>query len=135
MYRRRALIKKIKLLGKLIHAPERLLDGYEKPNQYAQPYIEIKFPFYYLIISENGREVKRQRFLNAERLLYAVFEIITFDMALQYELMHRVPLQDSRRVLFFYQLKLMEKLSAKWHKQLQNKIAGIVTLHPYQDGL
>lgn len=133
MYTYRSLIEKIKLLGETIDAPKRLLDGFEKQNQYAQPYIEYKFPFYYLITSENGRELERQKFQDADMLLYSVFEKITFEMALEYEVMHRIPLQDTRRLLFSHQLKLMEKLSLKWKNQLQNKIIEIVKHNPYQD--
>ena len=135
MYTQRALIEKIKILGKIIDAPEKLLDGFEKRNQYAQPYIEAKFPFYYLITSENGKEMKRQQFKDADTLLYIVFEKITFDMALQYELIHRIPFQDSRRLLFSHQLKLMEKLSPEWKNVLQNRITEIIKRNPYQDGL
>lgn len=135
MYTHRALIEKIKLLGEVINAPERLLDGFEKQNQYAQPYIECKFPFYYLITSENGKELERQKFQDADMLLYSVFEKITFEMALEYEVMHRIQNQDSRRLLFIHQLKLMEKLSPKWKNQLQNKILEIVKCNPYQDDL
>jgi len=68
-------------------------------------------------------------------LLYIVFEKITFDMALQYELIHRIPFQDSRRLLFSHQLKLMEKLSPEWKNVLQNRITEIIKRNPYQDGL
>ena len=37
--------------------------------------IEIKFPFYYLITSENGRELEKQKFQDVDMLLYIVFEI------------------------------------------------------------
>ena len=135
MYTHRSLIEKIKLLGKVIDAPERLLDGLTKQNQYAQPYIECKFPFYYLITSENGRELERLKFRDVDMLLCSIFEKITFEMALEYEVMHRIPTQDSRRLLFSHQLKLMEKLSPKWRNQLQNKIFETVKRNPYQDGL
>ena len=62
-----------------------------------------------------------------------VFEKITFEMALEYEVAHRIPKQDSRRLLFSYQLKLMNKLSLKWRNQLQKKIVEIVKRNPYQD--
>ena len=133
MYTQNSLIEKIKHLGKVIDAPEKLLDGFEKQNQYAQPYIEYKFPFYYLITSENGRELERRKFHDVDMLLYNVFEKITFEMALEYEVAHRIPKQDSRRLLFSYQLKLMNKLSLKWRNQLQKKIVEIVKRNPYQD--
>ena len=135
MYTHRSLIEKIKLLGEVIDAPKRLLDGFGKQNQYAHPYIECKFPFYYLITSENGKELERQKFQDADMLLYSVFEKITFEMALEYEVTHRIQNQDSRRLLFIHQLKLMEKLSPKWKNQLQNKIVEIVNRNPYQDDL
>jgi len=135
MYTYSELNNKIKLLGKTIDVPEKLLVGFGQKNQYAQPYIEIKFPFYYLVVSEKGRELDRQKFLNVDTLLYAVFEKITFEMALHYEVIHRVPFQDCRRVLFSYQLNLMEKLSLKWKKQLQSKIIDILKCNPYQDDM
>lgn len=135
MYTHRYVINKVKLLGEVIDAPERLLDGFKKRNQYAQPYIECKPPFYYLVTIENGKELERQKFLDADMLLYSVFEKITFEMALEYEVIHRIPTQDSRRLLFSHQLELMEKLSPKWKKRLQNKIFEIVKRNPYQDDL
>lgn len=135
MYSYSELKKKIEILGKIIDAPSRLFPELGQKDQFAKPYIEIKFPFYYLVISENGRELDRQKFLHTDMLLYAVFEKITFEMSLQYEVAHRVPSQDFRRVLFSHQLELMEKLSPEWREQRQNRIIDILNRHPYQDNV
>lgn len=133
MYTYNVIINKINSLAKKINVPKTLLDSLQRQNQYAQPYIEIKFPFYYLVVSENGREIKRQKFKNAEGLMFAVFEELTFVMAIQYELMHRVMGKDSRRIIFSYQLELMEKISIKWKDILQVKINQILRDNPYND--
>lgn len=135
MYVFGALRKKIERLGKIIDAPENLLSGWEKKNQFARPYIELQFPFYYLVICENGREIERQRFPKVDMLLFAIFEIITFEMAIKYEAEHRILGQDCRRVLFSYQLELMGKLSSKWEKQLQDKFIRVLKRNSYHDNL
>jgi hypothetical protein len=63
-----------------------------------------------------------------------VFEDITFFLAGQFELSHRKPLEDSRRIMFARQIELLEMLSADWAQRCASRHAIILTAHPFRDG-
>jgi hypothetical protein len=56
---------------------------------------------------ERGNELERRTTSVQEQLFYWIFNSITFSMVCEYELHNRVPNQDSRKLLFKKQIKLM----------------------------
>ena len=133
MYSYSSLEKKAKTLASIINAPERLLPQFGQSNQAACPFVLISFPYFYLVVSENGTIIEKKKFLTEDMLLYSIFERITFNMAMEYEVVHRAPNQDFRRILFSYQLVLMQRLSDAWKKRLQEKIDDILCTNPFSD--
>ena len=124
---------RMKKLASQINTPLELLPAIGVENHSGKPYIRIFFPAYYLIAFDNGINVYKKRFFNIDDLLYEVFEQVTFDMALQYELKNRILGQDFRRLAFEYQLELMRQLSSQWYNNLSMKIEAILEKYPYND--
>jgi len=71
--------------------------------------------------------------LDEDELLYWIFEGITFGMAGRYELQHRVPYQDFRRILFEHQLELIAKLNTKWKERREFEQKETLSRHPFHD--
>ena len=88
---------------------------------------------YRLISRERGQEVDHRLTLDEDELMYWIFSGITWGMALKYELRHRIPDQDSRRMWFGYQCELLEKLSPAWGIRRKREQAEILARAPYRD--
>ncbi|MSP95220.1 MAG: hypothetical protein EXR00_08110 [Alphaproteobacteria bacterium] len=67
--------------------------------------------------------------------LYWIFKGVTFSIAMQYEMNHRISGEDFRRQLLKYQLELMEHLSPAWRLRLEVEIADVLRNHPFRDDL
>ena len=88
---------------------------------------------YHYIETERGKPVKKIDCNSIEDILYYIFEDITFSLALNYELEHRRANEDSLRLLFDKQLKLLNRISADYANKYQCKIDEILKKHPYKD--
>ena len=88
---------------------------------------------YHYIETERGKPVKKIDCNSIEDILYYIFEDITFSLALNYELEHRRANEDSRRLLFDKQLKLLNRISADYANKYQCEIDEILKKHPYKD--
>lgn len=62
-----------------------------------------------------------------------VFEPVTFFLACDYELKHRIEDQDCRRAIFPRQIELMSRLGPVYQHQVSAKIAEVLSTHPYDD--
>jgi hypothetical protein len=58
---------------------------------------------------------------------------VTFDMALKFELAHRHPTEDCRRLLFRTQEDLLQRLNPAWADDLRRKHEDILRRHPFRD--
>ena len=83
-----------------IDVPQSLLPTYGRSIDGAHPHIEVDARGYHYVIVERGQENSRVTTVELEELLFEVFEDITFSIACQYELKHRIEGQDFRRLLF-----------------------------------
>lgn len=126
------LQKKMKKLGNIIGVPLEKYPNLEQSND-AHPYIEIHGNHFWFIIKERDIVCIKKEFNTMEELLFEVFDNITFSMAMDYELEHRIDGQDCRRLIFEHQLDLMGKLNVQWKDKLQKKIHTILLEHPYND--
>jgi len=72
---------KIREFAAIIHAPEEFIPTFGFSNQTGLPHIEINDGHYTLIVSENGKELSRERFDDPDELLFKVLHDISFSMA------------------------------------------------------
>lgn len=100
---------------------------------FGDPHIEIDDGGYHYVIWERGTEHERRTTEELDELLYWLMDNITFQMALEYELHHRVPNQDFRRLLFETQLKLLNRINSDFHKRKEEEINIILIDTPYND--
>ncbi|MPM63715.1 hypothetical protein SDC9_110597 [bioreactor metagenome] len=68
-------------------------------------------------------------------LSYWIFNDQVFNMALSYELKHRIKGKDPRRLIFDKELQLFEAIGENYKKKAENDINIILNGAPYQDQL
>ena len=105
-------------LAEKINVPQCHFPTYGYSNDGAQPHIEVDIngQLYYVIV-ERGEELRRDVALDTDDLLYRIFADITFSMAVDYEVNHRVKEEDFRRQMFAKQEELLGKLNDNWSKK------------------
>ena len=128
--------QQIAAMAAKINAPGKYLPTYQTSIDGAHPHIEIDAAgAYHLICVERGQEVNHQTTKDADELLYWVFSGVTFSMACDYELKHRVPGKDFRRLLFSYQEELLGSLSPAWREREHAEHAKFLLTDPLDDSL
>ena len=80
-----------------------------RPLHDGSPHVEVLDGLYY-VVTERGEELQRRSTHEADELLYWLLQGVTFSLACDFELRHRVPGQDFRRILFTKQLELLRGL-------------------------
>jgi hypothetical protein len=127
------LRERVAALARRIGAPSNLLPTYASSEDFARPHIETDLRGYHYVVVERGTELSRSTTRVLDELLYWVFRDVTFSMACSFELAHRQPMQDSRRILFAHNLQLLESLSPTWRATREAALASVLRSHPYRD--
>ncbi|MAG93892.1 MAG: hypothetical protein CMJ48_09105 [Planctomycetaceae bacterium] len=123
----------MKTLSRVIDAPSSLSVVPSVSDGFGAPHVEITDSEYHYVVAERGIECERRRTSNIDELLYWILGSITFDMACTYELSHRNPTKDFRRLLFAHQLELVRKLDSGWAERRSGEIDAILAKHPFDD--
>jgi len=83
---------------------------------------------YHFIVNGNQSSTE-----NLEEFLYLVFQEMTKQMGHIYEVEHRNPKLDSRRIAFQRQLEILENLNEEWKKRREKEIEELLHWYPYND--
>ncbi|MDB5974396.1 MAG: immunity 38 family protein [Nevskia sp.] len=121
----------VERLAQLISARADQLPTYGTSEGSGRPHVESFASGYYYVVAERGTEHSRTPLPHKEELLYWIFRDVSFSVASEYELKHRIPGQDSRRILFAKNLELLEKLNPQWREREALRQDGILMHHPY----
>ncbi|HEX5838149.1 MAG TPA: Imm63 family immunity protein [Anaerolineales bacterium] len=124
---------RVKKLAEVIEAPVETLPTFGHSEQSGRPHIEVDSNGYHYVIAERGQELERHTTPDIDELLYYTLRWITFGLAVKYELDHRIPGQDVRRVLFAYQEDLLSQLSPAWGERRKHEHEQILQKHPFDD--
>lgn len=100
--------------ARLIHPKAYYLPTYGRSEDLARPHIESAPQGMSYVIVERGNEMQRHTTTELDTLLYWIFRDITFSMAVDHEIAHRIDEQDFRIVLFQHQLVLLQVLRPEW---------------------
>lgn len=96
-------------------------------------HVEVDSRGYHLVSIERGQELSRHTTNDLDDLLYHIFASVTFSLASDYELAHRVESQDFRRILFQKQFELLSRLSPQWGERGRGDIQGTLRKYPFDD--
>ena len=89
---------------------------------------------YRYITAERGTIYRDEGAADLHRFLYYPLQDITHYIAGQYELDHRQPDQDFRRILFAKQLELLAAAHPDYAAWRKAEIDTVLQQHPYRDG-
>jgi hypothetical protein len=124
---------RVKKLAEVIDAPAETLPTFGRSEQSGRPHIEVDSRGYHYVIGERGQELERHTASDIDELLYLIFQWITFELAIRYELDHRIHGQDVRRILFERQENLLSRLSPAWGERRKQEHEEILRKHPFND--
>ena len=121
-------------LAEKIDAPKYLLPTYGYSKDGAQPHVEVdKNGQLYYVVVERGEELRRDFALDTDDLLYRIFADVTFSMAVDFEVKHRIEGEDFRRQMFAKQEELLELLNDNWKHREEKDHQWILKSHPFED--
>lgn len=115
--------------------PVRSINLCTAPIGDGTPYISFENKEYNYIYSERGYEFSRKVTRSIDELLYwIVFDFVS-EIAFEYELKHRIPGRDGRRMAFPMMINLMGIMNNEWRVKVQKEINEILSNAPYDDSL
>ncbi|MFZ1700139.1 MAG: Imm63 family immunity protein [Pyrinomonadaceae bacterium] len=96
-------------------------------------YVEFVDGEYHFIATERGVEISHQTTTDLTEILYWLISDLTFWLAVQFELKHRVDGQDCRRIMFEHWQKLMDRIEQRMAARLKDHIAKTLAANPFID--
>jgi hypothetical protein len=125
--------QEIDRLAAQVGASGYLLPTYGSTDDGARPHIEIDSREYHYVVVERGQELKRISTEDVNELLFHVFVNVAFNLAVDYEVKHRIEGQDCRRLGFRRQIELLSALSKDWSDREARTHEQILGEYPFDD--
>ncbi|MEW5941063.1 MAG: Imm63 family immunity protein [Chloroflexota bacterium] len=122
-------------LARKIGAPAEFFPTFGTSRHDGTPHIEIDSNTYYYLAYERDTVVVRHKTTRLPRLLYWIFEGITFQMGLAYARLHKDPQIIPNSIAYQHQLELLETLHMQWRELREQEHAEILERQAYQDDL
>ena len=94
-------------VARRLRAPTAHVHFATTPHHDGSPHVERNSDAYCYVVTERGREFERRRTPDPDELLYWLVSDLTWAMACEYELRHRIADEDCRRLLFQKQLQCL----------------------------
>jgi hypothetical protein len=125
---------RVRELARQVSAPERLLPTFGHSEDGARPHVEVDRDgrLHYVVV-ERGSELERRTTLELDDLLWQIFQYVTFSMASEFEVKHRIPHEDCRRLIFAKQIELLGMLAPEWANRERANHKTILEHHPFDD--
>ena len=99
----------------------------------ATPCIRIDRGWFYYFARDRDVITVKKKTHDINKLLYWVFDGITSEMRLQYQIDNRIKGKDTRRQLFPYQLNLLKQLDENWYIKKKRYFKKILRVAPFED--
>ncbi|WP_050716253.1 MULTISPECIES: Imm63 family immunity protein [Ottowia] len=125
--------QQIKAYGAMIDAPPQMLTVFDQPQGDGTPFVVVDEGGYRYIFEERGMIFEERKTKDGEQLLYWIMEIIISNMAYSYELEHRDPQRDPRRIAFAKELELFGIINKSWRQLKKSKLDEILKNNPFDD--
>jgi hypothetical protein len=104
------------------------------PQHDGSPHVERAGDGFRYVVTERGQELDRRTTGDPDELLYWLVSDLTWAIASDYELAHRAPDRDSRRLLFQKHLELLAKVNSEWSRRKRAEYDRVLAEHPFRDG-
>jgi len=126
---------RVRDLAKQINGKPELLPTFGSSDDFGRPHIEVRENAYHYIVLERGQKVSYLTTNELDELLYWIFRDITSQMGYSYELAHRNPKQDFRRIAFAHSQELLNKLDPVWKTRRGTELSETLEKYPYKDNM
>ncbi len=123
----------VRSLAHTLGARSTMFPTFGASEQSGRPHVESSRGRFDLVVCERGTEFARTSTQDPNLLLYWIFTGITYQMASDFELAHRKPRTDNRRLMFSKQEAFMALLDDTWSQRLAAEHAAILKEHPFDD--
>lgn len=118
-----------------IDAPPGALPTFGQTEDGARPHVEVDGLVFHYVVVDRGQELLRESFAVLDDLLGRIFQDVTFQMAVDFEVKNRHPDQDCRRQMFAKQLELLNALNPEWAERQRAQLDRVLSEHPFSDSL
>jgi hypothetical protein len=122
-------------LAKKIDAPVEFFPIFGMSNHEGTPFIEIDGNTYYYMAYDRDAVIMRRKTTRLPRLLYWIFEGITFQMGLAYARLNKNLQLEFHTIAYQHQLELLGTLHMQWRELREQEHAEMLERQSYQDGL
>lgn len=122
------------IAGKLA-APAKFVRFVTTPQHDGSPHIECIGGEFHYVVTERGIEHERRKTSDAEELLFWIVSDLTWEMAVEWEVRHRIEGEDFRRQMFRKDIELMSLVSEDWARRKKEKYEKILGQYPFDDRL
>ena len=129
------LQKQVEELAKKINAPTEFFPIFGTSNHIATPFVEIEGNTYYYMAYDRDAVIMRRKTTRLPKLLYWIFEGITFQMGFAYARLDKNPKTKPNTIAYQYQLELLETLHMQWRELREQEHAEMLERQAYQDSL
>ena len=127
------LQKTVSLIGAKLGAPKSMLLVRESSPEDGTPHVEFKSEGFEYVSSERGYEIFRKHTRSLDELLFWIISRVAFNMAVDYELSHRVAGKDSRIMIFEKYLSELSRINKEWGKKASDEIEAVLLAAPFSD--
>ena len=103
------------------------------PTDNGKAHAEHRGSTFAYVITERGRELEHRETADPDELLYWLVADVARDAAQRYELKHRRPGVDFRRLLFQQHVDLLSQLRPEWGERARTEYERVLERHPFSD--
>ena len=107
----------VNLIGDKLGAPKSMLLVRVSSPEDGTPHVEFKSGGFEYVSSERSYEIFRKYTRSLDELLFWIISRVALNMAIDYELSHRVAGKDSRRMIFEKYLSELSRINKEWEKK------------------
>ncbi|MBF0410494.1 MAG: hypothetical protein HQM10_24325 [Candidatus Riflebacteria bacterium] len=111
-------------------APAKCICFATTPQHDGSPHIEFISGEFHYIVTERGSEYERRKTSDPEELLFWLVSDLTWSMASEWEIKHRIDGEDFRKQLFNKDVELLSQVNADWGRRKKEKYESILRDFP-----
>src|SRR5258707_252458 len=131
----RSINDRYHVIAQQLAAPAKFVRFATTAQHDGSAHIEFIGGEFHYVVTERGSEHERRKTSDAEELLFWLVSDLTWEMAVEWEVRHRIQGEDFRRQLFRKDIQLMSSVSEDWARRKKEKYKKILREYPFDDGM
>ena len=125
--------KRYYAIAQQLGAPTKHVRFATTPQHDGSPHVEYEGPELHYVVTERGQEFERRKTRDPDEMLYWFISDLTWSMASDWELAHRVKGEDFRRQLFRKDIELLSTINEDWASRKRTKYEKLLgEPYPFQ---